>query len=155
MITTNSGSTAMTSTLRIFAIVGALSLGLTGCVSGSDAGGSTDTADSVTEGDSSGTDTDSDTGTSGGAEEVSVTGGDLTTFTALLLATNYAEGRDPWPTVEFLDATTVRFAFPAEVSEEKTIGNCQIAWGVMSGEGIRVLTSYAGSEQDCTATMEE
>jgi hypothetical protein len=66
----------------------------------------------------------------------------------------YAEGRDPIPTVEFLDATTVRFAWPAGLTEQQALDNCQIAYGALSGEGIRVLIAVGDAEADCTAEVE-
>ena len=86
--------------------------------------------------------------------QVTVVGADLTSFTAALLAETYAEGRDPMPSVEFLDATTVQFTWADPLTEEQAIGNCQIAWGVMDGEGIRALFAAGGAESDCTALIE-
>lgn len=128
------------------ALVGVLALSLAGCSSPASvepADGETSTSDETAP-----EETTSDETADG---EVVVIGGDLASGTAVLLAETYADGRDPKPTVEFLDATTVRFAFPDGVDE---LGNCQIAYGVMSGEGVRVLMTVGATEFDCTAEVE-
>ncbi len=83
-----------------------------------------------------------------GNEEVTVIGEELPGTTALRLATTYAEGRDIVPTVEFVDATTVRFSF---ADGADALNECQIAWSVMNGEGIYVYIDVAGTELDCSA----
>lgn len=148
--TISDSSFSPTTALRALAIIGTLAFALSGCAPAStDSEGtaepSTSTEDQGTSGDDT-SPTDSD--------EVNVIGGDLAGSTALLLATTYAEGRDPQPTVEFLDATTVRFDFPAGLNESAAIGNCQIAYGVMDGEGVRVFLKVGDAEQDCTAYIE-
>lgn len=128
------------------ALVGVLALSLAGCsapASDDPASPGTTTSDETATEESAPEETTSD--------EVVVIGGDLASGTAVLLAETYADGRDPKPTVEFLDATTVRFAFPDGVDE---LGNCQIAYGVMSGEGVRVLMTVGATEFDCTAEIE-
>lgn len=142
------GRAATQLTLRSLAVAGALALALAGCsavvpLSTDDMiPDEVDAAD--TGGDASGENDD----------EVTVVGADLTSFSAALLAETYAEGRDPMPTAEFLDANTVLFGFGGDLTEEQVIGNCQIAWGVMSGESIRVLFTLGTEDFDCTAYME-
>lgn len=128
------------------ALVGVLALSLAGCsapASVDPAAPESTTSDDTTTEESATEETTSD--------EVVIIGGDLVSLTVRLLAEKYAEGRDPRPTVEFLDATTVRFAFPDGADE---LGNCQIAYGVMSGEGVRVLMTVGANEFDCTAEVE-
>lgn len=136
--------TALRTTTLTLALTSLAALALTGCSS---------PAGPVTPTTTDGTTTEESTveAPSNDSDEVVVIGGDLVSFTVRLLAEKYAEGRDPHPTVEFLDATTVRFAFPDGVDD---LGNCQIAYGVMSGEGVRVLMTVGATEFDCTAEIE-
>ena len=140
----------MTSTtLRVLAVAGALALALTGCSAAAPVSTDDIIPDVVDQGDTGG-----DAGGNNDGD-VTVIGADLASSTAVLLAETYAEGRDPIPTVEFLDATTVRFAWPAgSLSESDALGNCQIAYGALSGEGIRVLIVVGDAEADCTAEIE-
>ncbi len=142
-----------TTTLRLLAIVGALTIALTGCSTAAP-----DSVDDLVPEAADAGDTGGDAGDDGGGDaagEVTVIGADLASSTAVMLAEVYAEGRDPIPTVEFLDATTVRFAWPAgSLSEGDALGNCQIAYGALSGEGIRVLFAVGDAETDCTAEIE-
>ena len=130
--------------LRTAALVAALALTLSGCASG--------TGDSNTPGvpPAASTDTESDSN----SDEISVVGGDLVSSTVERLATTYAKGREPQPSVEFVDATTVVFAFPVGVTADEALNHCQIAYGVMSGEGIRVLMNVGDAQDDCTALVE-
>ncbi len=135
--------------LRSLAVAGVLTLALTGCSAGAPVSTDELLPDVVDQGDTGG-----DAGGSNDGE-VTVIGADLTSGTAAKLAEVYAEGRDPIPTVEFLDATTVRFAWSAgALTEGDALGNCQIAYGVLSGEGIRVLFAVGDAETDCTAEIE-
>lgn len=137
--------TAPRTPILSLALVGMLALSLAGCSSPVSDGAAPDgTTSEETTSDESAPDGTSD-------DEVVVIGGDLVSLTVRLLAEKYAEGRDPQPTVEFLDATTVRFAFPDGVDE---LGNCQIAYGVMSGEGVRVLMTVGATDFDCTAEID-
>jgi hypothetical protein len=135
--------------LRSLAVAGALTLALTGCSTAAPVSTDDiipDVADAGDTGGDAGGDNDG---------QVTVIGADLASGTAVLLAEVYAEGRDPIPTVEFLDATTVRFAWPAgSLSESDALGNCQIAYGALNGEGIRVLIAVGDAEADCTAEIE-
>jgi hypothetical protein len=142
--------------LRALIVCGALTLALSGCSAGaSDTSADTDTsAGTDTSSSSSDSGADDDAGSGDDDDEVTVIGEDLPSYTGLLLATNYAESRDPHPTVEFLDATSVKFTFPEEYPLEQSITNCQIAWGSLSGEGIHVYITSGSVEQDCTAEME-
>jgi hypothetical protein len=138
-----------TSPLRLWAIAGALTLALTGCSTAAPLSTDDIIPDVVDAGDTGGDASSENDG------EVVVIGEDLTSFTAALLAKVYAEGRDPIPTVEFLDATTVRFGWPADsLSEVDALGNCQIAYGALNGEGIRVLIAVGDAEADCTAEIQ-
>jgi hypothetical protein len=138
-----------TSPLRLWAIAGALTLALTGCSTTVPLSTDDIIPDAVDAGDTGGDASGENDG------EVVVIGEDLTSFTAALLAKVYAEGRDPIPTVEFLDATTVRFGWPADsLSEVDALGNCQIAYGALNGEGIRVLIAVGDAEADCTAEIQ-
>ncbi len=137
-----------TSPLRLWAIAGAVTLALTGCSTAAPLSTDDIIPDVVDAGDTGGDASGENDG------EVTVIGEDLTTGTAALLAKVYAEGRDPIPTVEFLDATTVRFAWPAGLTEQQALDNCQIAYGALSGEGIRVLIAVGDAEADCTAEVE-
>ncbi len=137
-----------TSALRLFAIAGALTMALTGCSTAGPVTTDDILPDVVDAGDTGGDASGENDG------EVTVIGEDLTSTTAALLAKVYAEGRDPIPTVEFLDATTVRFAWPAGLTEQQALDNCQIAYGALSGEGIRVLIAVGDAEADCTAEVE-
>jgi hypothetical protein len=138
-----------TSPLRLWAIAGALTLALTGCSTAAPLSTDDIIPDVVDAGDTGGD------ASSENDVEVVVIGEDLTSFTAALLAKVYAEGRDPIPTVEFLDATTVRFGWPADsLSEVDALGNCQIAYGALNGEGIRVLIAVGDAEADCTAEIQ-
>lgn len=138
-----------TTPLRLLAIAGALTLALTGCSTAAPVSTDDIIPDVADAGDTGGDAAGSNDG------EVTVIGADLASGTAVLLAEVYAEGRDPIPTVEFLDATTVRFAWPAgSLSESDALGNCQIAYGALSGEGIRVLIAVGDAEADCTAEIE-
>ena len=146
---TTSGRAATFRALPAVALIGAAVFVLAGC--SSPAAVSTDdlVPDVVDVGDTG--------GDAGGDNdgEVTVIGADLASSTAVLLAEVYAEGRDPIPTVEFVDATTVRFAWPAgSLTESDALGNCQIAYGALSGEGIRVLIAVGDAEADCTAEIE-
>ena len=146
---TTSGRAATFRALPAVALIGAAVFVLAGC--SSPAAVSTDDLipDVVDVGDTG--------GDAGGDNdgEVTVIGADLASSTAVLLAEVYAEGRDPIPTVEFVDATTVRFAWPAgALTESDALGNCQIAYGALSGEGIRVLIAVGDAEADCTAEIE-
>ena len=135
--------------LRLLAVAAALTLALTGCSTAAPAGTDDLLPDVVDQGDTGG-----DAGGSNDGQ-VTVIGADLASGTAGSLAEVYAEGRDPIPTVEFLDATTVRFAWPAgSLTEGDALGNCQIAYGALSGEGIRVLIAVGDAETDCTAEIE-
>lgn len=135
--------------LRLLAVAGALTLALTGCSTAAPASTDDLLPDVVDQGDTGG-----DAGGSNDGQ-VTVIGADLASGTAVMLAEVYAEGRDPIPTVEFLDATTVRFAWPAgSLTEGDALGNCQIAYGALSGEGIRVLIAVGDAETDCTAEIE-
>lgn len=138
--------------LRSLVVIGALALSLAGCAGGP-AASSSDSGSGDSAADSSNSDSSASSDSSGDGE-VQVIGEDLPSFTALLLAKTYAEGRDPQPTVEFLDPTSVRFTFPTEFPEAQAIGNCQIAWGALQGEGIHVYITSGAVEQDCTAYME-
>ncbi len=134
-----------TTKLRLLAVAAALTLALTGCSTAAPASTDDLLPDVVDQGDTGG----SNDG------QVTVIGADLASGTAVMLAEVYAEGRDPIPTVEFLDATTVRFAWPAgSLTEGDALGNCQIAYGALSGEGIRVLIAVGDAEADCTADVE-
>ena len=137
-----------TSPLRLWAIAGALTLALTGCSTTAPVSTDDIIPDVVDAGDAGGDASGENDG------EVTVIGEDLTSSTAALLAKVYAEGRDPIPTVEFLDATTVRFAWPSGLTEQQALDNCQIAYGALSGEGIRVLIAVGDAEADCTAEVE-
>jgi hypothetical protein len=142
--------------LRALAIIGTLAFALSGCApsaTGSD--GAAEPSTFAQEGNAGDEESSAGDDTATDSDEVTVIGGDLTTYSALLLATTYAEGRDPQPTIEFLDETTVRFSFPGGLSEEQAIGNCQIAYGVMNGEGVRVFMKVGDAEQDCTAYIED
>ena len=146
---TTSGRAATFRALPAVALIGAAVFVLAGC--SSPAAVSTDdlVPDVVDVGDTG--------GDAGGDNdgEVTVIGADLASSTAVLLAEVYAEGRDPIPTVEFVDATTVRFAWPAgSLTESDALGNCQIAYGALSGEGIRVLIAVGDAEANCTAEIE-
>lgn len=138
-----------TKNLRLLAVAAALTLALTGCSTAAPVSTDDlipDAADAGDTGGDAGGDNDG---------QVTVIGADLTSSTAALLAEVYAEGRDPIPTVEFLDATTVRFAWPAgSLTESDALGNCQIAYGALNGEGIRVLIAVGDAEADCTADVE-
>ncbi len=138
---------------RSLAIAGALTFVLAGCSAPAPASSDDVLQEVVDAGEPSG-----DAGGDEAAESdsgVTVIGADLTSGTAVLLAEVYAEGRDPMPTVEFLDATTVRFAWPeGSLTESDALGNCQIAYGALSGEGIRVLIAVGDAEADCTAEIE-
>lgn len=137
------------STLRLLAVAAALTLSLTGCSTAAPVSTDDIVPDVADAGDTGGDAAGDNDG------EVTVIGADLASSTAVLLAEVYAEGRDPIPTVEFLDATTVRFAWPAgSLSEGDALGNCQIAYGALSGEGIRVLIAVGDAEADCTAEIE-
>lgn len=137
------------STLRALAVAGALALALTGCSAAAPVSTDDIIPDVVDQGDTGGDASGENDG------EVTVIGADLTTSTAALLAEIYAEGRDPIPTVEFLDATTVRFAWPeGSLDEGQAISNCQIAYGSLTGEGIRVFVAIGSAETDCTAFVE-
>ena len=143
---TNTVALRQPSAIALLVLAGAIAL--TGCSATADAstaGSSTDTGTSSTESTDDGASADG---------EVQVIGEDLPSYTGLLLATTYAEGRDPQPTVEFLDATSVKFTFPEEFPLEQAISNCQIAWGSLQGEGIHVYITSGSVEQDCTAEME-
>lgn len=136
-------------TFRSLAIAGALTLALTGCSTAAPVSTDEILPDVVDAGDTGGDASGENDG------EATVIGADLTSTTAALLAKVYAEGRDPIPTVEFLDATTVRFGWPADsLSEVDALGNCQIAYGALNGEGIRVLIAVGDAEADCTAEVE-
>ncbi|WP_439565077.1 hypothetical protein [Microcella sp.] len=138
-----------TKNLRLLAVAAALTLALTGCSTAAPVSTDEIIPDAADAGDTGG---DAGGGNDG---QVTVIGADLTSSTAALLAEVYAEGRDPIPTVEFLDATTVRFAWPAgSLSESDALGNCQIAYGALNGEGIRVLIAVGDAEADCTADVE-
>ena len=146
---TTSGRAATFRALPAVALIGAAVFVLAGC--SSPAAVSTDDLipDVVDVGDTG--------GDAGGDNdgEVTVIGADLASSTAVLLAEVYAEGRDPIPTVEFVDATAVRFAWPAgSLTESDALGNCQIAYGALSGEGIRVLIAVGDAEANCTAEIE-
>lgn len=141
--------TLRTPTVRLLAVAGALAIALTGCSAAAPASTDDIIPDVVDAGDTGGDASGTDDG------EVTVIGADLASSTAVLLAETYAEGRDPIPTVEFVDATTVRFAWPAgALTESDALGNCQIAYGALSGEGIRVLIAVGDAEADCTAEIE-
>jgi|GEM_PF-3284088 hypothetical protein len=142
--------------LRALAIIGTLAFALSGCAPSAVSNDGAAEPSTSTEGQENSGDEDSsaDDETATDSDEVTVIGGDLPDSTVLLLATIYAKGRDPQPTVEFLDATTVRFSFPAGLSESDAIGNCQIAYGALNGEGVRVFTKFGDAEQDCTAYVE-
>ena len=137
-----------TSPLRLWAIAGALTLALTGCSTAAPLSTDDIIPDVVDAGDTGGDASGENDG------EVVVIGEDLTTFTAALLAKVYAEGRDPIPTVEFLDATTVLFTWAEGSDTIDVLGNCQIAYGALSGEGIRVLITAGSEELDCTAEIQ-
>lgn len=147
-----------TTTLRALAVAGTLALALTGCSTAAPVSTDDLIPDVVDQGDTGGDAGGSgseDGGSEDGDGEVTVIGADLASGTAVSLAEVYAEGRDPIPTVEFLDATTVRFAWPAgSLTEGDALGNCQIAYGALSGEGIRVLIAVGDAETDCTAEIE-
>lgn len=139
----------MTSTtLRVLAVAGALALALTGCSAAAPVSTDDLIPDVVDQGDTGG-----DAGGSNDGE-VTIIGADLASSPAVLLAEVYAEGRDPIPIVEFLDATTVRFAWDAGLTEQQALDNCQIAYGALNGEGIRVLIAIGDAEADCTAQIE-
>lgn len=141
--------TLRTPTVRLLAVAGVLAIALTGCSAAAPASTDDIIPDVVDAGDTGGDASGTDDG------EVTVIGADLASGTAVMLAEVYAEGRDPIPTVEFLDATTVRFAWPAgALTESDALGNCQIAYGALSGEGIRVLIAVGDAEADCTAEIE-
>lgn len=141
--------TLRTLTVRLLAVAGVLAIALTGCSAAAPASTDDIIPDVVDAGDTGGDASGTDDG------EVTVIGADLASSTAVLLAETYAEGRDPIPTVEFVDATTVRFAWPAgALTESDALGNCQIAYGALSGEGIRVLIAVGDAEADCTAEIE-
>ncbi len=144
---------AATLALRSLAVVGALAVALSGCSTAAPASTDELIPDVAELGDPGG---DSGGGAGDvGDDEVTVIGADLTTGSAALIAEIYAEGRDPIPTVEFLDATTVRFAWPeGSLTEDQALSNCQIAYGSMSGEGVRVLFAIGDAEADCTAEIE-
>ncbi len=142
------GRAAAHLTLRSLAVAGALALTLTGCSAGVPLSTDDIIPDEVDAGDCGGDVSGDNDG------QVTIVGGDLASFSANLLAENYAEGRDPIPTVEFLDASTVVFGFPGDLTESQVIGNCQIAWGVLNGESIRVLFTLGTEDYDCTAFME-
>jgi len=134
--------------LRSAAIVGAIALALTGCSTAASVSTDDIIPDVADAGDTGGDAAGENDG------EVTVIGEDLTSGTAALLAKVYAEGRDPIPTVEFLDATTVRFSWADGPDTIDVLGNCQIAYGALSGEGIRVLITAGSDELDCTAEVE-
>lgn len=149
MTTTSVRPRAALFALRSLAVAGALALALTGCSTAAPVSTDDIIPDVADAGDTGG-----DAGGSNDGE-VTVIGADLASGTAVMLAEVYAEGRDPIPTVEFLDATTVRFAWPAgSLTEGDALGNCQIAYGALSGEGIRVLIAVGDAEADCTAEIE-
>lgn len=138
---------------RALAVAGALAFALTGCSTAAPVSTDDLIPDVAELGDPGGS-TDSNAGEVGDGE-VTVIGADLTSGSAALIAEIYAEGRDPIPTVEFLDATTVRFTWPeGSLTEEQALSNCQIAYGSMSGEGVRVLFAIGDAEADCTAEIE-
>lgn len=134
---------------RLPAVLGAaamLALALTGCA-GTPTTPDSDTADApIAEAE---TQTEADTS----SDEVVVIGGELPSGTVALLAETYAKGRDPRPTVEFLDATTVRFEFPSALGESDLIGNCQIAWGSLEAEGVQIFIVDPSTETDCNALI--
>ena len=134
--------------LRLLAVAGALTLALTGCSTAAPVGTDDIIPDVADAGDTGGDAAGDNAG------EVTVIGEDLTSFTAALLAKTYAEGRDPIPTVEFLDATTVLFTWADGPDTIDVLGNCQIAYGALNGEGIRVLVAVGDAEVDCTAEIE-
>ncbi len=141
-------------TVRLLAVAAALTLALTGCSTAAPVSTDDISTDDIVPNVVDAGDTGGDAaGDNDG--EVTVIGADLTSGTAVLLAEVYAEGRDPIPTVEFLDATAVSFAWPAgSLTEGDALGNCQIAYGALSGEGIRVLIAVGDAETDCTAEIE-
>lgn len=135
-------------TIRSLAIAGALTLALTGCSTAAPVSTDEILPDVVDAGDTGGD------ASGENDSQVTVIGADLTSGTAAMLAEVYAEGRDPIPTVEFLDATTVRFSWTDGPDVVDVFGNCQIAYGALSGEGIRVLITAGSEELDCTAEVE-
>ncbi|MDF1478826.1 hypothetical protein PYV02_06970 [Leifsonia sp. H3M29-4] len=134
---------------RLAAALGAaaiLALALTGCA-GTPTTPDSGTADApIAEAE---TQTEADTS----SDEVVVIGGELPSGTVALLAETYAKGRDPRPTVEFLDAMTVRFEFPSALGESDLIGNCQIAWGSLEAEGVQIFIVDPSTETDCNALI--
>ncbi len=87
-------------------------------------------------------------------DEPEVIGAELASGTAVLLAEVYASGRTPVPSIEFVDAATVRFTFAGSLSESDRIGYCQIAWGSLSGEGVDAVVIDDETENDCTALID-
>lgn len=137
-------------TLRTLAAIGVLAFTLAGCSTAAPA----DTTEPTDTSTSEETETDSAVEEEAEDGEVVIIGEDLPSGTVALLAKVYAEGRDPQPTVEFLDATTVRFTFPEGISESDAISNCQIAWSAMEAEGVQIYFAVGDEEADCNALIE-
>jgi len=137
-----------TTTLRLLAAAGALTFALTGC----SAGGAVSTDDLIPDvvdaGDTGGDASGDDDG------EATVIGADLVSSFAGIAAEQYAEGRDPIPTVEFTSSSAVVFTFAGTLDEAARIGNCQIAYGVLDAEGIAITIVDDSGSLDCTALVE-
>ena len=137
-----------TTTLRLLAVAGALTLALTGCSATAPVSTDDLIPDVVDQGDTGG-----DAGGSNDGQ-ATVIGADLVSSFAAIAAETYAEGRDPIPTVEFTSASAVTFTFPGTLDEAARIGNCQIAYGVLDAEGIAITIVDDSGSFHCTALVE-
>lgn len=88
-------------------------------------------------------------------DEVVVVGGELVDDSFVLIgAEQYAKGREPIPTVTFTGPLSVTFTFATTLDEAVEIGNCQIAYGVLSGSGVDITIVDDDSTVDCTALVD-